>query len=255
MRWRDGKLYTGGKDGIVKVWNTQSFSAESQIDFSGVLIRAIDVYNGQALVGLRNGTINVVDLASGGQRQIMESHSDGETWGITIVDADTIVTSGDDNRIKAWSVSSRTCMGRGTICNEDRKVKRGGASTLSKMADSKCSRALAYNKFNGHIAVGHNDGTLTIRASWNDLDNVIAQANNSREWIEDMEYSPDGSKLAVGSHDNNVYVYSTDSYKLLGTCKRNNSFITSVDWSADGSYIRTVSGSYELLFFNGNTFA
>ena len=69
-----------------------------------------------------------------------------------------------------------------------------------------------------------------------------------------MEYSPDGSKLAVGSHDNNVYIYSTDSYTLLGKCTKNNSFITSVDWAADGSYIRTVSGSYELLFFNGNNF-
>jgi len=123
------------------------------------------------------------------------------------------------------------------------------------MPDSKCSRALAFNKFNGNIAVGHNDGTLTIRASVNDLDNVIAQTNHSREWIEDMEYSPDGSKLAVGSHDNNVYVYSTDNYTLLGKCAKNNSFITSVDWAADGSYIRTVSGSYELLFFNGNTYA
>jgi len=83
IRWRDGKLYTGGKDGLVNIWNTAGFYAEGQIDFGGVLIRAIDVYNGQALVGLRNGTINVVDLASGNKRVIMESHSDGETWGIT----------------------------------------------------------------------------------------------------------------------------------------------------------------------------
>jgi WD40 repeat protein len=69
-----------------------------------------------------------------------------------------------------------------------------------------------------------------------------------------MEYSPDGSKLAVGSHDNNIYVYSTSNYSLLGVCSKHNSFITSVDWSLDGSYIRSVCGAYELLFFDGNSF-
>jgi WD40 repeat protein len=69
-----------------------------------------------------------------------------------------------------------------------------------------------------------------------------------------MEYSPDGSKLAVGSHDNNIYVYNVnDNYKLLGKCSKHNSFITSVDWSTDGKWIRSVCGSYELLFFDGET--
>lgn len=69
-----------------------------------------------------------------------------------------------------------------------------------------------------------------------------------------MEYSPDGTKLAVGSHDNNIYFYNTADYSLLGVCKKHNSFITSVDWSADGNYIRSVCGAYELLFYDGNTF-
>ena len=69
-----------------------------------------------------------------------------------------------------------------------------------------------------------------------------------------MKYSPDGSKLAVGSHDNKIYIYSTDNYKLIGKCTKHSSFITSVDWSADGGYIRSVCGAYELLFFNGETY-
>ena len=100
----------------------------------------------------------------------MESHSDGELWGLAIVNSDNIVTSADDNRLKTWSVSQRKCISRGTVCNEDRKVKRGGASTMSTFPDSKCSRAVAFNPTNGHIAVGHNDGTLTIRAGLNNLD-------------------------------------------------------------------------------------
>ena len=102
--------------------------------------------------------------------------------------------------------------------------------------------------------MGHNDGTLTIRDK---IDNVfyIATNNDSKEWIEVMKYSPDGQKLAVGSHDNNIYVYSTNGYKLLGKCSKHNSFIVSIDWSADGNFIRSCCGAHELLFFNGNTYA
>jgi len=57
--------------------------------------------------------------------------------------------------------------------------------------------------------------------------------------------------LAVGSHDNNIYVYDVDSgYKKKCTLKGHNSYITSVDWSQDSSVIRSVCGAYELLFFD-----
>ena len=46
MRFGNGKLYSGGKDGFVRIWNTATQTEESNIDFSGVLIRAIDVLNG-----------------------------------------------------------------------------------------------------------------------------------------------------------------------------------------------------------------
>ena len=69
-----------------------------------------------------------------------------------------------------------------------------------------------------------------------------------------MVYSPDGRKLAVGSHDNNIYIYDANNYTLLGKCTKHNSFIVSVDWSADGKYIRSVCGAHELLFFSGETY-
>jgi WD40 repeat protein len=69
-----------------------------------------------------------------------------------------------------------------------------------------------------HLAVGHNDGTVTIRAVEGleankgqeliNLDNIIQTLTNSQEWIECMRYSPSLTKLAVGSHDNKIYVYS-----------------------------------------------
>lgn len=44
-------------------------------------------------------------MGSENKQIIMDSHYDGETWGLQIVDDDHIITSGDDNSIKVWSIS------------------------------------------------------------------------------------------------------------------------------------------------------
>ena len=66
-----------------------------------------------------------------------------------------------------------------------------------------------------------------------------------------MKYSPGGKYLAVGSHDNAIYVYEVSKgYELYCKFAKHNSFIVSLDWSADSTYIKSVCGAYEKLYFN-----
>ena len=66
-----------------------------------------------------------------------------------------------------------------------------------------------------------------------------------------MKYSPCGTYLAVGSHDNSVYIYEVKKgYELYSKFSSHNSFIVSVDWSDDSTYLRTVCGAYEKLYYN-----
>ena len=114
--------------------------------------------------------------------------------------------------------------------------------------------------------VGHNDGCISIRqvdgleeadgTEMVNLTNLIAKFNHPKEWIEIMRYNPDGSKLAVGSHDNFIYLYNTTPdgrYTRAGTLKGHSSYITALDWSQDGDWIRSSCGAYELLFFDPMT--
>ena len=114
-----------------------------------------------------------------------------------------------------------------------------------------------------HLAVGHNDGCVSIRSvegideadgsEMLRLDNVLGKANQPKEWIEIMRYSPNGDTLAVGSHDNFIYLYSTvptGKYRFTTKLKGHSSFITGLDWSIDGDWIRSSCGAYELLFFD-----
>ena len=114
--------------------------------------------------------------------------------------------------------------------------------------------------------VGHNDGCISIRQI-NDLEgadgtemvnltNIISKFNHPKEWIEIMRFNPDESKLAVGSHDNFIYLYNTTpdgKYTRAGTLKGHSSYITALDWSQDGDWIRSSCGAYELLFFDPGT--
>jgi len=95
---------------------------------------------------------------------------------------------------------------------------------------------------------------MTIR-DVSDFDKILHEKIDSLEWIEVAEYSPDGSHLAVGSHDTNIYIYETEGYEKVSKCTKHNATITCIDWSCDGMYIRSVCNGYELLFFtmpNGN---
>lgn len=248
IRYCDGKVLSGAKDGKVIISNPESGEAERSIDV-GCLVRSVDMHGGSIIAGLRNG--NIIEICEQNKiTEIMKSHSDGEAWGLDICPQGNIVTSGDDNNLYTWSIKDRKSIGHGDICDEDAEPKKSKASSLTKYAASKCARAVAINAGgNGHVAVGHNDGRVTIRGGADDLQTIRHTLQDSDEWIEAIAYSPCGGKLAVGSHDDNIYVYDASDYKLIGKGTAHNSFIVSVDWSEDSSFIRSVCGAHELLFF------
>jgi WD40 repeat protein len=86
------------------------------------------------------------------------------------------------------------------------------------------------------------------------MNNSIQELKLAKEWIECMSYNPSMTKLAAGSHDNNIYIYNASATKYSNFCvlKGHTSFVTSLDWSMSDSpeYIRSNCGGYELLFFN-----
>jgi WD40 repeat protein len=93
-------------------------------------------------------------------------------------------------------------------------------------------------------------GKVSIRMK-DDLDKKVKTIKDADEWNEVIKYSPCGKYMAVGSHDNAVYIYNVESdYSLHAKFNKHNSFVTSVDWSADSTYIRSVCGAYEKLYYN-----
>lgn len=201
------------------------------------------------LIGTRNGSIFF--CSGGNQKEIMSSHHDGEVWGLD-TQGDKVCTSGDDNQVIIWDTTKRCKSSCVIVSNEQRQSKAGRASTLSHMPASQCSRAVIYCD-NGGLIVAANDGRVHI---WDSVGATEPSKtlDDADEWIECMSLSPNKEKLAVGSHDNRIYIYSTADWSLLGTLAKHSSYIMALDWCAEGKYIRSNCGAYELLFFDAETF-
>uniref|UniRef100_A0AAR2LWF0 HELP domain-containing protein n=1 Tax=Pygocentrus nattereri TaxID=42514 RepID=A0AAR2LWF0_PYGNA len=102
---------------------------------------------------------------------------------------------------------------------------------------------------------------LTHGTTWLVLDlqtrEVVSDLIDGNEQLSVIRYSPDGSFVAVGSHDNFIYIYSVTEggrrYTRFGKCTGHSSFITHLDWSKDGKYIMSNSGDYEILYCKCST--
>lgn len=66
----------------------------------------------------------------------------------------------------------------------------------------------------------------------------------------EIRFSPDSSRLAVGSRDNNIYIFDcTKNFRRVGICRGHTSYITHIDWSDTGEFLQSNSGDYELLYW------
>jgi Ca2+-dependent lipid-binding protein/WD40 repeat protein len=100
---------------------------------------------------------------------------------------------------------------------------------------------------------------------------ITWQKRVCRETISVLKFCPNDARLAVGSHDNYIDLYSVSgdvsnwtewaergrSYHLnyVARCKGHSSYILSLDWSADGSVIQSNCAAREILYWeptNGN---
>ncbi|GAA6231343.1 echinoderm microtubule-associated protein-like 4 isoform X4 [Lates japonicus] len=114
----------------------------------------------------------------------------------------------------------------------------------------------------GHCADFHPSGAVvtigTHSGKWYVLDaettDLVAIHTDGNEQLSVMRFSVDGTLLAVGSHDNFIYLYTVSErgrkYSRYGKCTGHSSYITHLDWSPDNSFIMSNSGDYEILYWD-----
>ena len=267
------QVASGGKDGSVTLWNCSGGGAlrkERKVMLSqpsACKALAFD-QGGDLLCGTKAG--KVVRLYASGswhEESVVAGHFDGETWGLAMHPFDhQAVTTGDDNTLRIWDLVHmevlRSCEltqvkpaggQRQKKSQRSRRAKAGGVATTGSFAPANCSRAVDYDPMGEVIAVGMNDGSFMVFRE-GDLEVVAHKRGKGRsQWVQDLKYSPVDQVLAVSTHDNFVDLWrfgADNKYKRFATLEGHRSFITHLDWSADGRYIQTNCGAYELLFWD-----
>lgn len=177
------------------------------------------------------------------RRTLVSGHFLGELWGLAVHPEPSrgeYCTVGDDMTLRIWSIAER---------RQKTSVDMGAIA-----------RCCAYSPDGSMIAVGYGkgkskeDGMFRIyRVSVDDNGETppvpVYETKEAKQWIGEIKFSPDGRSLAVGSHDNSIYLYGVQQqFKRKAKFSKHNSFITHLDFSADSKVVQSNCGAYELLF-------
>ncbi|XP_069493922.1 echinoderm microtubule-associated protein-like 1 isoform X4 [Ambystoma mexicanum] len=230
---RDGTLVSGGgKDRQLISWNgnyQQLHKTEIPEQFGPIRT----VAEGKGDVVLIGTTRNFVlqGTLSGHFYPITQGHTD-ELWGLAVHPfKPNFLTCGHDKHISLWDATSHRPIWNKAI--EDPAQSSG------------------FHPSGTVVAIG----TLTGR--WFVLDtetkDLVTVHTDGNEQLSVMRYSPDGNFLAIGSHDNYIYIYGVSDngrkYTRVGKCSGHSSFITHLDWSVSSQHLVSNSGDYEILYW------
>ena len=161
LNWSNGFLLSSGsRDKTLKV--SKDFEVLHEIQLPSHAC-SLDFHHGQYLAATSCGKILTIQGETKQVKEIMQGHSQGETWGLAIGPNGNVFSTADDNKIICFNPKSKKCQQLG-IVNEKkgRRFRIGGASTLSTLPPNQHSRAVAVSS-KGLVAIGTNDGTLSVR--------------------------------------------------------------------------------------------
>ncbi|BFZ11617.1 hypothetical protein BsWGS_14656 [Bradybaena similaris] len=244
MHSLDRGFVTGGKDGIIGLWDDQferslktfAIKRASLASSSGGLlvhespaVRAVVLGHGKILVGTVNGEILEIDKA-GPMTLLNQGHMEGEIWGLAVHPSKPLIaTASDDRTLRLWDCAT-------------------GYKMVNFKELKQAARCVTFSPDGRVLAVGQKDGSFVV-VNAETMEEMFA-LHHRKEEISDIRFSPDpGKYLAVASHDNFVDIYSVLKTRRVGTCKGASSYITHIDWDLRGKVLMVNTGAKEQLFF------
>uniref|UniRef100_A0A1A8S155 Echinoderm microtubule associated protein like 1 n=1 Tax=Nothobranchius rachovii TaxID=451742 RepID=A0A1A8S155_9TELE len=229
---RNGTLVSGGKDRRLISWDS-SYQQMQTLEVPELFGPIRTIAEGRGETVLIGTTKNFVLQGSldGEFMPITQGHVD-ELWGLAVHPLKSqFLTCGYDRQVCLWDSNTHQLVWTKSL--EDTAQSAG------------------FHPSGTVVAVGTQTGRWLVLDT--DSKDLVTVHTDGNEQLSVMSYGPDGSFLAIGSHDNYIYVYAVAEngrkYSRVGKCSGHSSFITHVDWSVDSQYLVSNSGDYEILYW------
>ena len=217
------------------------------------VVKSIDVNDDfQMILGLKNGDIILKHWEDKTKYEevYLKSHSEGSIGGLAFVPEYKILTSGEDNKILLWNLRSKKCESSGQI-NPLVKNTNPNIEENYIVGERNKSQCLAYHSSYEHVAVGINDGTITIRHNPKDLNRkAVPDISVDESPIVNLEYTEYGDMLLVMTGNNNFYFLNVNNNYKKDRKIKLESYIKSFDIDEQAHYMRCCMNNNRFNFYN-----
>ncbi|KTG04982.1 hypothetical protein cypCar_00001221 [Cyprinus carpio] len=226
--------------------------------------------NGDAITGDSSGNILVWGKGSNRISLAIQGAHEASVFALCMLRNGTLVSGGKDRKLISWDENYQKIQtvevpelygpirtvaeGRGEtvlIGTTKNYVLQGSLDGEFIPITQDAAQSAGFHPSGATVAIGTQTGRwLVLDTESKDLVTVHTDGN---EQLSVMRFSPDGHFLAIGSHDNYIYIYAVaengKKYSRVGKCSGHSSFITHLDWSVDSQYLVSNSGDYEILYW------
>lgn len=226
--------------------------------------------------GAVDGTLRILDAATGDRLHELVGHDDTVTNVAFSPDGSTLASGSVDGTLRLWDTDRGALMWKaapedgwiyGLAFSPDgtRIVSGSGEGSLQiwdtqsgdligsqMLGHSDLVRSVAFSPDGTMIASGSNDKTLRL---WNaeTAEAIGSPMEGHEHWVLTLAFSPDGRRIVSGSSDNTLRIWSVAETRQLGPALTGHTdWVRSVAFSPDGSRIVSSSEDGTSRLWNAN---
>jgi WD40 repeat protein len=172
-------------------------------------------------------------------------------------DGTRVVTASSDGTVRVWDPASGDAIAviplpgvvdAATFSPDGATIATSSTNTIGlyRAADGAQLMTIAapnvmrawFEPDGAHLIAGGYDGELDLIDARSG--EILARSHRHADRIEDLRFSPDGTRFAVASWDKQVSVWDTASFTPTLDLDDQDAEVSSVAWSADGAWLLTV---------------
>ncbi|TYH77185.1 hypothetical protein ES332_D04G135500v1 [Gossypium tomentosum] len=202
----DNTLLMSTSHNAVKIWNPSTGSCLRTIDSGYGLCGLIVPHNKYAMVGTRDGKIEIIDIGSGTLSEVVEAHGGSIRSIATIPNGNGFVTGSADHDVKFWGYQIKQRPSQDSKCLTISNVR------TMKMNDDVLVVAVSPDA--KYVAVALLD--CTVKILFMDSLKFFLSLYGHKLPVLCMDISSDGDLIVTGSADKNLRIWGLD----FGDCHK-----------------------------------